>query len=74
MVGGVSMALENALPPELVNYRDARTELTGYFLAGEHAVLRQPFVPALQYIGAAHENDLLQREGFAAPVAMPKFK
>lgn len=67
------MPLENALPPELVNGRSAHAELLGYFLAGEHAALSQPFVPALQTIGAAHEHDLLQREGFAAPVAMPEF-
>lgn len=48
MVGGVSMALENALPPELVNGRDAHAELLGYFLAGDDAALPQPFVPALQ--------------------------
>ena len=73
MVGSVSMALENAFSPELVNGRDAHAELLGHFLAGEHAALPQPFVPVLQSIGAAHEHDLLQREGFAAPVAIPEF-
>ena len=73
MIGGVSKALENALSPELVNGRNAHAELLGYFLPGEHATLAQPFIPALQSIGAAHEHDLLQREGFAAPVAMPEF-
>lgn len=57
MVGGISMALENALSPELVKGRGAHAELLGYVLASQHAALPQPFLPGLQSIGAAHEHD-----------------
>ncbi len=72
-VVAVEVTRQHALTTEVVDGCGAYTELFGHLFASEHAALAQSFEAAAQLIGAANDDDLLQRERLTAPIAVPEF-
>lgn len=71
VVVAIEVTRQHAFATELMDGGGAHTELLGHLFAREHAALAQPFEAAAQLVGAANDDDLLHREGLAAPVAVP---
>ena len=69
----IEVARQHAFATKLVDGCRAYTELFGHLFAGERAALAQPFEAAAQLIGAANDDDLLQRERLTAPISVPEF-